>query len=351
MNFYIASNPLTSSDGERVDICKTCVKQQSMNRDGTIDVDKFKNMLMFMDKPFVPSALESAISEANNAFTKGIGRIDIIGNYMKNVSSLPQFRRLGFVESIEKQKSSGIPAFASKDTVAASPVPEVVHSDGNSKKIWNPNQVINKAVDDFVLTEEIFDRFGDGFSKSDYYKMQKKYDKIKMNYQISTNLHEEALATYVRFKIKEEQATASGDVASAEKWNKAAQEAADKAKLTPKQLTQSDLQGGITAISEISKAVEETTDIVEMLPRFKYHPNDAPDFIIWCYINFCRKLKGLPEVEYKDIYSFYDKKKAEYIAQYGDPYGIFDGDTTEKNRQTVEKFIQLPKDYNDGGDE
>ena len=121
-----------------------------MNRDGTIDVDKFKNMLMFMDKPFVPSALESAISEANNAFTKGIGRIDIIGNYMKNVSSLPQFRRLGFVESIEKQKSSGIPAFASKDTVAASPVPEVVHSDGNSKKIWNPNQVINKAVDDFV---------------------------------------------------------------------------------------------------------------------------------------------------------------------------------------------------------
>ena len=46
-------------------------------------------------------------------------------------------------------------------------------------------------------------------------------------------------------------------------------------------------------------------------------------------------------------------KHREYLEQYGDPYGIFEGDTTEKNRPNVEKFIKLPKDYktDNGGDD
>ena len=49
--------------------------------------------------------------------------------------------------------------------------------------------------------------------------------------------------------------------------------------------------------------------------------------------------------------SHYDKKKAEYLEQYGDPYGIFDDEPTEKNRPSVEKFITLPKDYEDGDEQ
>ena len=338
INFYTASNHLTSSDGERVNVCKNCVKKESLNEDGSLNMEKFKQMLMLMDKPLVPQALDSAIAETDKAKELGKGRTDIIGVYMKNIITLPQYSKLSFMESMALLESG--------QTVSANVTTAERRVRPNPKE-----DVYIRQVDDFVVTDEILDRFGEGYSKSDYRKMQRKYDKLKQNYQISTNLHEEALATYVRFKVKEEQATANGDVGGAEKWNKAAQEAADKAKLTPKQLSQADLQGGITAISEISKAVEEAADIVEILPRFKYSPNDAPDFIIWCYVNFCRKLKGLPEVDYKDIYSFYDKKKEEYIAQYGDPYNIFADDTTEKNRGSVEKFIKLPKDYNVGGDD
>ena len=57
----------------------------------------------------------------------------------------------------------------------------------------------------------------------------------------------------------------------------------------------------------------------------------------------------MPEVEYKDIYHFYDEKKREYIEQYGDPYGIFTDDTTESNRDTIEKFITIPPEFRDGG--
>ena len=56
----------------------------------------------------------------------------------------------------------------------------------------------------------------------------------------------------------------------------------------------------------------------------------------------------MPEDEYKDVYKFYDDKKHEYIEMYGDPYGIFAEDTTEINRETIEKFITVPNEFKDG---
>lgn len=334
--FYLASNPLTSSDGKMVNICKHCVKSNSLNDDGSLDIEKFKNMLMLMDKPYVPVALEGAIEEAAKAETFGKGRTDIIGNYMKNISSLHQYKKISFLESINRLENGG--AISSSVTTTERKNRKDPHED-----------VYIRQVDDFVVTDEILDLFGEGHSKNTYRKMWNKFEKLKQNYSLQTNLHIEALATYVRFKVKEEEATALGKYEEANKWNQASQAAANNAKLTPKLLTQADMQGGVTSISEIAKACEEAVDIIEILPRFLYQPNDAPDFIIWCYINYCRKLKGLPECEYKDIYEFYDKKKQEYLDQYGDPYGIFTGDTSEKNRDSVERFITLPKDYN--GDE
>lgn len=340
--FYVVSSSSpskissVSSDGKTYDICKNCIKTGSCNSDGTINVEMFKQKLMLMDKPYVPEALDSAIKEVQKSVELGKGRTDIIGCYFKNIGTLPQYSKLGFLDSIN---------LLSQGKTVSSAVTTT------GKTVSRNEEVYVKQVDDFVVTDDVLDLFGDGYTKTQYRKMVKKFNKLKENYSIQTNLHEEALATYVRFKVKEEEATAQGDVGSADKWNKAAQEAADKAKLTPKQLTQADLQGGVTCISEISKACEQAVDIVEILPKFRYQPNDAPDFIIWCYINYCRRLKGLPLCEYKDVYAFYDKMKDDYLSQYGDPYGIFTDDTSKKNRPSVETFIKLPKDYKNGDDE
>ena len=335
--FYTTTNQMVSDDGRTVNICKSCVKNGSYNVDGSLNIELFKQKLMLMDKPFVPDALKAAIKEVNHSIELGKGRTDVIGCYFKNVSTLPQYSKLSFLESINLVNQG-------KDISSA-----VTATEKKSKK---NEDIYIKQIDDFVVTDEIIDLFGEGYTKAQLRKMVKKFNKLKENYSIQTNLHEEALATYVRFKVREEEATAVGDVGSADKWNKAAQDAADKAKLTPKQLTAADLQNGVTCIAEISKACEQAVDIIDILPRFRYQPNDAPDFIIYCYVNYCRKLKGLPQAEYKDIYNFYDKKKQEYLSQYGDPYGIFEGDTTEKNRPNVKTFIKLPKDYeSDNGDE
>lgn len=334
-DFYMASNPATSSDGKTVNVCKTCVKKESINPDGSLNIEKFKNMLMLMDKPYVPSAVDSAISETNIAIETGKGRKDLIGNYMKNIANLPQYAKLSFLESIKLVEKGN--TYLSSTAVSS--------TDRNKK---DKDEVYVKQVDDFIVTDDLLDLFGEGYTKNEYRLMKKKYDDLKLNYTIQTNLHQEALATYVRFKVKEELATASGNVGEADKWNTAATKAAESAKLTPKQLTQADLQGGINSFSEIFKAVEQAVDVIPILPQFKFRPNDALDFNIWCYINYARDLQGLPQCEYEDVYKFYDRKKEEYLEQYGDPYGIFEDEPTLKNRENVKKFITLPRDYDEG---
>ena len=105
-------------------------------------------------------------------------------------------------------------------------------------------------------------------------------------------------------------------------------------------ICKADLSDGLSTFSELSQAVEKEVDIIRILPKFKYRPNDALDFNIWCYINYSRELSGLPSVDYEDIYAFYDKKIEEYVEQYGDPYGIFEDDTSIKNRESIKKFIK-----------
>lgn len=338
-DFYSSKNPL-HHDGY-VPWCKECIISTSIGNTGEIDEEKFKAVLRQIDKPYYKDVMQSAVNQFNkeNSYIpdeniKFHGE-KLIGLYFKNINTLRQIMAKSYGDS-EKEG--------------------FVRKPGTRAHIENPTApdmhqtppYHNNEADDFPITEEMRELFGDGFKPAEYKKMSEKYEKLKLNYSLQTNLHQEALATYVRFKVKEEIATAEGKVDDAKKWYDAAQNAADKAKLTPKQLTQADLQGGINSFSEIFKAVEQAVDVIPILPQFKYRPNDALDFNIWCYINYARELQGLPQCEYEDVYKFYDKKKQEYLDQYGDPYGIFDDDPSEKNRENVKKFITLPKGYEDG---
>lgn len=334
----------------KVPMCKDCIIKASLTDSGEIDEENFKNMLRQIDKPFYKDNLQSAI----NQFSKEHGYIDnedlkyhgedFVKIYMKNLNSLRQLSSKSFADSERDE-------FVQKRSTVLKKSDNVSTSLKKAQKKKDDEEIINLDEDIFEVTTEMINLFGEGYTRIEYKNMYKKYKDMKQNYSIQTNLHQEALVTYVRFKVKEELATAKGDVVEAQKWYSAAQDAADKAKLTPKQLTQADLQGGINSFSEIFKAVEQAVDVIPILPRFRFRPNDALDFNIWCYINYARELQGLPQCSYEDVYRFYDRKKQEYLEQYGDPYGIFDDEPSEKNRPNVEKFITLPKDYEDGDTE
>ena len=341
--FYSSKSPLFAVDG-KINICKECFISNAINEEtGEIDELKFKNLLRKTDFPYYRDNLQSATLQ----YAKEHGYVseddvkyhgvDIIKLYMKNVNSLRQLSTKSFEDSEKDgfiQKRSSVLKNANADIKML-----------NESNIPVKEKKHKSDIGDFEITDEVIGLFGDGYSKTEYKKMFDKYEKLKINYTLQTNIHQEALATYVRFKVKEEDATARGDVDEAKKWYDAAQNAAEKAKLTPKQLTKADLDSGVNSVSELTKAVEQAVDVIKILPRFKYRPNDAPDFNIWCYVDYERKLNDQPPISYEDVYAFYDKKRDEYIAQNGDPYGIFNNEPTLKNRDTVKTFIKLPDDY------
>lgn len=351
-SFYISKSPLYSVD-ERVPVCKDCVISASLNEDGTINELELNKILKKIDKPYYKDLIESAITGFKNEHSyvednkvQYYGK-EILQRYFRLIAMRQDINKS--YEDSEKDNfihpTSNTPK-STKEKIAKK------YADITDNRIPTTNkkdeEIVNTEDDNFEVTQDMIDMFGEGYTRIEYKNMYKKYNDMQKNYTIQTNIHKEALLTYVRFKVKEELATAKGDVQEAQKWYSAAQDAADKAKLTPKQLSKADLQGGITNFSDIFKAVEEANERIPIFPEFKYRPNDAVDFILWCYINYERNLNGLPEVKYSDIYKFYDEKKKEYIDMYGDPYGIFTNDPTLDNRDTVEKFITVPIEFREG---
>ena len=362
--FYLSYSPMYSLD-QRVPICKECCKKYALNSDGTIDYSKLKELLMHIDKPLYYdqlSSAESSVKKENSYLSDeevSLHGYDILSKYFTLIAmrqdrskSYNDSKNENYIHSNTNRSKKELDSIQKKYTILFnnSSVTDNSHIilRGHDASEDEEKAIIRHDDDDFEITDDIIRLFGEGYTKSEYRKMYNKYENLKLNYSIQTNLHQEALATYVRFKVKEEDATAKGDVAEAMKWYNAAQSAAENGKLTPKQLSESDLHGGINSFSEIFKAVEQAVDIIPILPSFKFRPNDALDFTIWCYINYARDLQGLPQCSYEDVYKFYDKKKQEYIDQYGDPNGIFDDDPSEDLRGSIKKFITLPSDYSDG---
>ena len=349
-DFYISKSPLFSVD-ERVPVCKDCVISASLNEDGTINDIELNKILKKIDRPYYKDLIESAISGFKNEHSyveddkvQYYGK-EILQRYFRLIA-MRQDRDKSYEDS-EKDNfihpTSNTPK-STKERIAKK-YADITDIDDDGNVIPKKEKKHKSDIGDFEITDEIVELFGDGYSKSEYKKMYEKYEKLKLNYTLQTNLHQEALATYVRFKVKEETATAEGNVDEAKKWYDAAQNAAANGKLTPKALSAADLQKGMNSVSELIKAVEQATDVIKILPQFKYRPNDSPDFTIMCYVNYERELNGQPQVPYEEIYSFYDKKKKEYLEQNGDPYGIFDNDPSEKNRDTVKTFLKMPDDY------
>lgn len=336
--FYVSKSPL-HKDG-KTPWCKECIVKNSLTKSGEIDEQKFKSILRQIDKPYYKDLIEIAINQFKKEHdfvsedeVKYYGK-ELIGLYFTKQNSLRQYNSKSYGDS-EKE------GFVRKPGTQAANlrIENCITQSEQDKHEYD--------IGSFVVTDEIKSLFGDGYSTIEYKKMYDKYEKLKLNYTLQTNLHQEALATYVRFKVKEESATAKGNVEEAKKWYDAAQTAASNGRLTPKQLSASDLQKGMNSVCELVKAVEQAVDVVKIMPQFKYRPIDSVDFTIMCYVNYERKLNGQPQVEYEDIYSFYDKKKEEYIKQNGDPYGIFINDPTPNNRDTVKTFLRMPDDYDE----
>lgn len=271
-DFYKSYNVVHKTG--KIPYCKTCLKKMICNDNGSVSLDKLKNTMQLIDRPFMYDLWKSSIS----------GGGDVFGTYMKNLQMI-QNRMLKWENS---------------------------HFDSKENTKLNYDTFFN-ASQNFEITQAIVAKWGSGYKLEEYEAFERKYEFLKNNYSEKTSMHTEALLKYIRYSVKEELSTAANEVADAKSWGALAKDAANAAKITPNLLSKADLQDGLTTFGQLVRVVEQAVDIIPVLIRFKKKPQDDVDFTLWCYINYARNLKGLPDCEYEEIYNFYETRKQEYM--------------------------------------
>jgi hypothetical protein len=297
--FYISYNPIHTTN--RIPYCKACLKKMICDENGNVTLDKLQSTLQLIDRPFICDLWKISLED----------KMDTFGCYMKNLC-LKQNRQLTWKDSVFKPQLST----------------ELNYD--NSLDIEYKNNNISLKQSEFILTDEIIDKWGAGYKTEEYQAFERKYHLLKNNYPEKTAMHTEALLNYIRYRVKEEMSTASGQVKEAKEWGGLAKDAATAAKINPSQLSKADLTEGLSTFSELVRAVEQSVDIIPILPKFKEKPQDKVDFTLWCYINYIRDLKGLPPCEYKDIWQFYEDRKNEYIQHSNKEDNIFENENGDE---------------------
>jgi len=281
--FYASYNPIHQTS--KIPYCKSCLKKMIADDNGNVTLKKVKETLKLIDRPFLYNIWKSALED----------KMDTFGIYIKNLQ-MSQYRKLGWEDS----------KF----------LPEI-ENELNYDNVLNVNHNISTKQSNFIITEDIVEKWGLGYSTEEYTAFEKKWSKLIDNYGEKTSLHIEGLKTYIRFRVKEEIATAKGDPKEAKEWATMAKDAATAAKINVSQLSKSDISGGVDLLPQLFEAVESDVGIISILPYLKEQPYDDADLIIWVIVNYLRRLEDKTRIEYKEIWGFYDEMLEDYYTQKG----------------------------------
>jgi hypothetical protein len=275
----------------RVPYCKDCLKLMISDTKGKVDINKVYDALQKIDRPFL---YDLFVVSMNGHFN------DKFGEYVKNLQMV-QYRSLTWKDSIFQPKATlNYDGVNSNDDVG---IKKNINVDNKS---YGENRVSSGKIIDFIVTDAVIDKWGCGYTDEEYFYFEKKWKKLIDNYGEKTSLHVEGLITYIRFRVKEELSTADGDVREAKEWAAMAKQAAQDAKLNVAQLSKSDISGGVELLPQIFEAVEAKVGIISIMPKLKAQPYDDVDLIIWCVVNYIRRLEGKSRIKYKDVWNFYD---------------------------------------------
>ncbi|AKF31038.1 MULTISPECIES: hypothetical protein [Bacillus amyloliquefaciens group] len=273
--FYNSRSSLYEKTG-KVPICKTCLKK---NIDYS-NIESIYTVLQQIDVKFDPLYWEQAEKRKTDTFSA----------YMTMANSLKQFNGTGYKDSI----------FTKEDKT------NVTANEEESQT--------SQDIDSDYL-EKLKEKYGYGYPDDDYLLFEKKFLQLKPSFQLLTTMHEECLREYCVNKVYETLAKAKGDFKQAKDWAAMAKDTAEAGKLKPSQMSKADLSQGLDGFGQLARMVEEKVDIIPILPKFVSQPKDKPDVVLWCYLNYVRDLKGLPPADYKDIYNFYEERRADYEKQ------------------------------------
>lgn len=255
-NFYQSSSIMF--DGY-APLCKTCIKEM-VNYD---DINTVYGVLQALDMPFVQYIWDSCEDRKQEKELQG-KIYDLIGNYIRQINSLPNYKGMGwknseFQEDIDKRKQEKV-----------------------DKR--NKENNINAQV-----TREMYDRWGENYTKKQLIDLEKFYNDMKMTHTIVTPQHVKALIMLCKMQLKLDIFLENDDMASFSKLHEQYQKLLTSSGLRPIDKVGGDEATGMRSFSHIFEEVEKNGFIE---PRQIEERQDIVDRTIMYILNYTKKIVG-----------------------------------------------------------
>lgn len=269
--FFKVDSPLFP-DG-MINICRDCVRKE-------VDVENTEAVIGFLrqiDKPFVLKVWNKALQGDNHP----------IGTYLGQINSLQQYQGKTF------DNSDGIDGLGKVDLSST----------------LSPDEVVNVKGEIIVYSDELVNKWGTGYKKPEYLKMEKFYQDMRATHEIHTPVHVNKLMSLSRLTVKLDRLLQADDWQNYTKLAKTIDDMEKSAGFRPADRQGIDEATGIRSFSQIYEEVEKKG--FRKPPKLVFD-EDIIDGIVISLANYYHRIVGmqilseLPEEIKNELDDFYE---------------------------------------------
>lgn len=269
--FFKVDSPMFP-DG-MINICRDCVRE-AVNVE---DMDSVIGFLRQIDKPFIQSYWDEALLTDRHP----------LGEYIRKVNSLSQMKGKNF------DNSDGINGVGKIDLQSAK----------------SPDSIENVKGELIEYSDELVNKWGIGYKKPEYLKMEKFYQDMRLTHEIHTPVHVNKLKELAYLQIEQERLRQERDMPNYTKLAKTIDDMEKSAGFRPV-----DRQGidGATGIKSFSQVYEEVEKKGFRKPPKVIFNEDMVDGIIISLGNYYHRIVGkqilseIPDEIKNELDAFYE---------------------------------------------
>jgi len=250
--FYKVNSPMFP-DG-MINICRDCVRAE-------VDIENMEEVITFLrqiDKPFIQSYWDEA--EKSKNYT--------LGEYIRKVNSLSQMKGKDF------DNSDGIDGVGKIDLSSAKA----------------PDTLVNVKGEVIEYSDELVNKWGIGYKKEEYLKMEKFYQDMRLTHEIHTPVHVNKLMELAYLQIESARLRAERDIPNYTKLATAIEKMEQSAGFRPVDRQGIDDATGIRSFSQIFEEVEKKG--FRKPPKLSFD-EDILDGIIISLANYYHRIAGM----------------------------------------------------------
>ncbi|MFA5557901.1 MAG: hypothetical protein WDA59_00370 [Methanofastidiosum sp.] len=251
--FYASYNPIHQTG--RIPYCKSCLRKMISDENGIVKLDKLKETLRLIDRPFLYDLWKISME----------GKMDTFGCYIKNLQ-MPQYRYLGWVDS------------------------KMLPDMNNELNYDN----IEDTDSSFEVTEEIRNRWGQ-YDSDEYQKLEQFYWDMKARNKIETPQEETYLKKLALISMKMDAELEAGNYTQAKSLGDLFSKYMADSQFRAIDKTDADKTGGLRTFGQIYAEVEKEDFIPpwERYRKIKGLRQDIVDKTIMYIANFILKLNKI----------------------------------------------------------